>query len=132
MSLTFQTYIFSLLRFLQLSVLSIWKFDFGCYLFLPKSPKFSLTNCLTNIKIAFSIVSFDFLCSAVQTFHVEGSYPWKTPKFSQNNCLTNNFLYIEFLLSMKSSSKVGGGSIQISCLTNVFLYSEFQLSIFSS
>jgi len=47
MRLAFQTLVFSLLRFLQLSMLSIWKFHFGSCS-CRKTPKFGLTNCLTN------------------------------------------------------------------------------------
>jgi len=75
------------------------------------------------------IMSFNFLCWAVQKFHFRraifggrGAGPprgtpnlisWKTAKFGPNNCLANNFLHCEFQLSILNSSKVllwGGGA----------------------
>jgi len=78
----------------------------------------------------FYIVSFNFLCSAVQKFHFgrtiwgAGVCPPENPQIWSNHCLTilqlrtlwvatfyveqftNNFLHCKFQLSMYSSSKI--------------------------
>jgi len=76
------------------------------------------------------IVSFNFLCWAVQKFHFWGIAPRKTTKFGQNNCLTCKFLHCEFLLTMLSSSKVLFWGFTPP--SPKFLHCKFQLSILSS
>jgi len=88
----------------------------------PEEPQISSPGRLLNLvqtlvsqttSITSYIVSFNFLCSAVQKFPFGrailgrwGFAPQRTSKFGRNNFLTINFLHYEFQLSMLSSSKI--------------------------
>jgi len=97
----------------QLSMLSSSKkFYFWGVIFggsRPGGPP-NLVKIIVSL-ITFYIVSFKFLCWAVQKLRFERQFwevrppisPFRTLKFGQNNCLTYNILHCEFHLSMLSN-----------------------------
>jgi len=93
------------------------------------------------------IVSFNFLCSAIQKFYFRGlaPSPWRLPNLIQTIISERIFLHCEFQPSMLSSLKVlflaiFGGSPprrtpkfgKNNCLTYNFLHCEFHLSMLSN
>jgi len=105
--------------------------------FLPPGKRPNLVKIIVSNK-SFYIVSFNFLCWAVQKFYFGGLLPLEDPKFGLILWVSNFYVeqFKSFILGgpfwgclpLQRTPKFGPNN----CLTNIFLHCEFQISMLSS